>query len=83
MRKGQFIAIVLSVMMFIVLTDSNGYAMPNPASVFCKKMGGMGFNADEGKFGGNQYGLCRLQDNSLIIEWTLHRGFVPYDSFWT
>lgn len=46
--------------------------MPNPAVLYCQKAGGhyeIGALAD-----GNQIGLCKFSDNSVIEAWTLWSG---------
>jgi putative hemolysin len=46
-------------------------ALPNPASVFCKKSGGKSEirrNAD-----GSSYGVCRSQDGRVVDEWAYCR----------
>ena len=47
---------------------------PNPASQLCIDLGGVSRAADRDSWGGSQIGLCRLQDDSVIDEWTLFRA---------
>lgn len=47
-------------------------AMPNPASVFCVKMGGRSVIATVADDGG-QIGLCYLPNKRIVEEWTLFR----------
>lgn len=54
------------------------FAMVNPASVFCSKMGGRSEIAKLSD--GSEIGLCFLSDNRIIEEWTffrMHHGHAP------
>lgn len=54
------------------------FAMANPASVFCSKMGGRSETAKLSD--GSEIGLCFLSDNRIIEEWTffrMHHGHTP------
>ncbi|WP_343593040.1 DUF333 domain-containing protein [Paracidovorax wautersii] len=54
------------------------FAMANPASVFCSKMGGRSEIAKLSD--GSEIGLCFLGDNRIIEEWTffrMHHGHAP------
>jgi putative hemolysin len=53
---------------------SHDFGIPNPAAEFCVELGGIWRAADFGGFGGAQIGLCRLQDDGVIDEWTLFRA---------
>ncbi|EGF10484.1 TPA: DUF333 domain-containing protein [Neisseria bacilliformis] len=45
--------------------------MANPASVFCEQQGGKSeVRKDEQ---GNEYGMCRLSDGSVVDEWDYYR----------
>jgi putative hemolysin len=46
-------------------------SMPNPAARHCLGIGGISKLADEGIWGGPPIGLCRLHDDSVIVDWTL------------
>ncbi len=46
-------------------------AMPNPASVFCGKMGGRSVIAKLPD--GGDIGLCYLPNKKIVEEWTLFR----------
>lgn len=48
-------------------------AMPNPASVFCKTMGGRSVAATLAD--GSAIGLCYLPNRKIVEEWTLFRMF--------
>ncbi len=52
---------------------SRGIGMPNPASVYCKYLGGTTNTVKDIR--GNEMGLCKFSDNSAISEWTLFRGY--------
>ncbi len=54
------------------------FAMANPASVFCSKMGGRSEIAKLSD--GSEIGLCFLSDKRIIEEWTffrMHHGHAP------
>lgn len=55
------------------LGTTTGFAMANPASVFCEEMGGKSVIATLP--GGDQIGLCYLPGNKIVEEWTLFRMF--------
>ena len=48
--------------------------MPDPASQLCRRLGGISRAVDAAHWGGAQAGLCRLNDDSLVAEWTLFRA---------
>lgn len=54
-----------------LMASTAAFAMPNPASVFCEKLGGTSEIVTERS--GGELGLCRLKNGNLIEEWTLYR----------
>ena len=56
--------------------DEPGFAptVPNPASAYCEKLGGITRAVDADHWGGASLGLCRLNDDGLIADWTLFRA---------
>ncbi len=50
--------------------------VPNPASVYCEKLGGTLEIIEEepGPNGGGQVGMCSLPEGIVCEEWTLYRG---------
>ncbi|MBL8578616.1 MAG: DUF333 domain-containing protein [Mesorhizobium sp.] len=62
----------------LLLAAGPAFAIANPASEFCMKMGGR-LDSVKDKSGG-EIGLCYLPDERIIEEWTLFRmydGKVP------
>jgi putative hemolysin len=53
------------------MSDPPVHALPNPAARHCLALGGIARLADEGIWGGPPIGLCRLRDDSVIVDWTL------------
>lgn len=45
--------------------------MANPASVFCEQQGGKSEVRKDAQ--GNEYGMCRLSDGSVVDEWDYYR----------
>ncbi|MQT11458.1 putative hemolysin [Segnochrobactrum spirostomi] len=68
MKKSTVIAICVGTMI-----PSAAWAMANPASVFCGKMGGHTVNAKLAD--GSEISLCYLPGNKIVEEWTLFRMF--------
>lgn len=68
MKKLSILALCVAATM-----PSIADAMPNPASVFCGKMGGRSVIAKLPD--GSALGLCYLSDKKIVEEWTLFRMF--------
>jgi uncharacterized protein len=47
-----------------------GWALPNPASVFCVKSGG---KSEIRKGPQGEYGVCRFPNGRIVEEWTYFR----------
>ena len=70
--RGAFLAMVLA------LVCTAAFALPNPASEFCLKMGGRSEIVKDSS--GAALRLCHLPNGQIIEEWTLFRmygGKVP------
>lgn len=68
MKPVAFIAFAVAVTL-----PGTAMAMPNPASTFCKTMGGQSVMAKLGN--GDSIGLCYLPGKKIVEEWTLFRMF--------
>ena len=55
------------------LASTSAFAIANPASVFCEKMGGRLEIVKDAS--GGSIGLCYLPDGRIIEEWTLFRMY--------
>lgn len=55
----------------VLMTSTAAFAIANPASVFCEKLGGKSEVVTDRS--GDELGLCRLKNGNLIEEWTLYR----------
>jgi putative hemolysin len=51
--------------------NKDGLFPGNPASLYCKRLGGKSIVVDTHE---GQYSLCQFKDKSTIEEWTLFRG---------
>jgi hypothetical protein len=72
-RKSLSLPSALCAAAVAVAAPFAAFAMPNPASVFCGKMGGRTEIAQLAD--GSQIGLCFLPDKRIIEEWTFfHMG---------
>lgn len=67
------IGFILAALGAATIVPSSALAMPNPASVFCEKMGGRSVMAKLES--GDELGLCYLPKNRIVEEWTLYRMF--------
>lgn len=52
---------------------SSAFALPNPASVYCEKLGGKSEIVTQAD--GGQAGLCVFENGNVFEEWTLFRMF--------
>jgi uncharacterized protein len=68
MKKKALAIVVLA----FANIPSAAMAIPNPASVFCGKMGGKTVIA---KVPEGEIGLCYLSKDKIVDEWTLYRMF--------
>ncbi len=67
--------------------------VPNPAAERCQRVGGLSVAWDEAKWGGSQWGVCRLADDSIIEQYTFYRSLMKgerslaaeafFNSHWT
>lgn len=55
----------------VSMVSTAAFALPNPASVFCEKLGGKTEIVTQKS--GDEIGLCRLKNGNTIEEWTLFR----------
>jgi putative hemolysin len=69
----SILVFLLSLPVFVMAGGSSTVGPANPSSVYCRDQKGFGIAVDENGFGGGQFGLCRLSDNSMIEEWTFFR----------
>ncbi|UIJ44188.1 DUF333 domain-containing protein [Sphingomonas cannabina] len=60
-----------NVALALAIIPSAAIAIPNPASVFCGKMGGRTVIAKLPS--GDEIGLCYLPKDKIVEEWTLFR----------
>ncbi|MGF6147193.1 Putative hemolysin [Kingella potus] len=51
--------------------ESTAVGMANPASVYCVEQGGKSEIRKDKE--GNEYGMCRLPDGSVVDEWDYYR----------
>ncbi|MDR6145090.1 DUF333 domain-containing protein [Sphingomonas sp. NCPPB 2930] len=73
MKTRLMIAASLPLCLAAAVLPTAAQAMPNPASVFCQKMGGRSVNATLPDR--SQLGLCYLPGKKIVEEWTLYRMF--------
>ena len=67
-RKSLSLSAALGAVAVAVAVPCMAFAMANPASVFCGKMGG---RTEIAKLAdGSEIGLCFLPDKRIIEEWT-------------
>jgi putative hemolysin len=59
------------VVMLVVISLPEAWALANPASVFCAKSGG---KSEIRKGPRGQYGVCRLPDGRVVDEWAYFRA---------
>jgi putative hemolysin len=55
----------------LVISPQRGWALANPASVFCVQSGG---KSEIRKSARGQYGVCRLPDGRVVEEWAYFRA---------
>ncbi len=75
-RTGLTIAVMLAAGCTATGQSSRTVGMPNPASAYCVKIGGV--LSLENREGG-QVGICTLPDGEKIEEWELFRRDHPTD----
>ena len=67
----------------VLLASSTGFAMPNPASVYCLEQGGT--LEMRTTYDGSEYGVCRWgteTEGSECEEWALFRGACNEGECW-
>ena len=66
---------VKSLAAFFLFYSTSAWALANPASVYCAKVGGRLLLQKRGD--GGQFGVCLFEDNRQCEEWALFRGECP------